>query len=132
VRCGPSGYLIEVNGAHHENRRRFTLAHEIAHFMMHRDQIGDGIEDGALYRSEGTSDHMERQANFQAAIMLMPAPLVRDAFAKHSRSPHILARDFKVSESAMRIRLKNCGSAPDPRFNLSQPRRPGWAGFFVS
>lgn len=48
---GRAGYYIKVNGAHSPYRKRFTLAHEIAHHLLHRDQIGDGIEDNALYRS---------------------------------------------------------------------------------
>jgi hypothetical protein len=38
-----SGYAIFVNADHHEVRRRFTIAHEIAHFILHRELIGDGI-----------------------------------------------------------------------------------------
>lgn len=106
ARSRGSGYLIVVNANHHENRRRFTLAHEIAHYMLHRDHIGDGIEDDGMYRSAHTTDNMERQANLQAAIMLMPAPLVLQAYRGASRSPHVLASLFKVSESAMRIRLE--------------------------
>src|SRR5271167_4485521 len=48
---GQSGYAIYINGDHAETRQRFTLAHEIAHFILHKDNIGDGIADDALYRS---------------------------------------------------------------------------------
>ena len=48
---GSSGYAIYVNGTHPESRRRFTIAHEIGHFILHREFIGDGITDDALYRS---------------------------------------------------------------------------------
>lgn len=34
---------IFVNRDHHPNRRRFTIAHEIAHAVLHADRIGDGI-----------------------------------------------------------------------------------------
>ena len=40
---GQSGYAIYVNGDHAETRQRFTLAHEIAHFILHKENIGDGI-----------------------------------------------------------------------------------------
>lgn len=33
--AGPSGYLILVNQDHPLNRKRFTVAHEIAHFVLH-------------------------------------------------------------------------------------------------
>ena len=42
---GSSGYAIYVNKGHHINRRRFTTAHEISHFILHRQFIGDGIVD---------------------------------------------------------------------------------------
>jgi hypothetical protein len=109
---GPSGYLITVNANHHPNRQRFTLGHEIAHFMMHRDEIGDGIVDNEMYRSEGLNDHMERMADRQAAEIILPAPLVLKAYKTHSKSIIVLARAFEVSEAAMRIRLKELRVGP--------------------
>ncbi len=101
---GPAGTHIEVNGAHSFNRRRFTLAHEIAHFLLHRDLIGDGIDDTALYRSR-LSDQTEVEANQLAAQILMPAALVRDIYRAGARSVAGLSAMFQVSEEAMRIRL---------------------------
>ena len=49
---GPAGYAIFVNYTHSRGRQRFTIAHEIAHFVLHRDLIGDGIADDALYKSK--------------------------------------------------------------------------------
>lgn len=63
---GTSGVAIYVNKGHHVNRRRFTTAHEIAHFILHQDFIGDGIADDGLYRSK-LSNAMEAQANKLAA-----------------------------------------------------------------
>src|SRR4051794_4100177 len=54
-RGGTCGFAIYVNAKHSEVRRRFTIAHEIAHFVLHRHLIGDGITEDALYRS-GLSD----------------------------------------------------------------------------
>jgi hypothetical protein len=100
-RGGPSGFAIFVNKSHPETRKRFTIAHEIAHYVLHEDKIGDGIFDDALYRS-GLPEKMETQANGLAADILMPwerlMPLV-------STDPKELARQFNVSEEAMNIRL---------------------------
>ena len=41
------GYVITVNSKHGGTRKRFTVAHEIAHYVLHRDLIGDGIVDDA-------------------------------------------------------------------------------------
>ncbi|MDF0603971.1 ImmA/IrrE family metallo-endopeptidase [Psychromarinibacter sp. C21-152] len=101
---GKSGYAIYVNQAHHSNRRRFTTAHEIAHFILHQDSIGDGITDDGLYRSR-LSNAMEAQANRLAADILMPWHLLNKYIDGGTKSVDKLAGIFKVSESAMSIRL---------------------------
>jgi len=70
-RGGKSGYAIFVNASHAQTRRRFTIAHELAHYALHGNLIGDGIKDDALYRS-GLSSKVEAQANRYAADILMP------------------------------------------------------------
>jgi len=99
-----AGYSIYVNGHHHEHRRRFTIAHEIAHYVLHRDFIGDGIQDDALYRS-GLSTRQEVQANQMAADILMPWHLINAAMDSGTADVESLAKLFNVSLSAMSIRL---------------------------
>lgn len=101
---GDSGYAIFVNKAHHVNRRRFTTAHEIAHFVLHRNSIGDGIADDGLYRSR-LSNAMEAQANKLAADILMPWHLLNSFVESGTTSLSQLAVIFEVSENAMSIRL---------------------------
>jgi len=74
---GSSGYAIYVNAKHGLNRRRFTIAHEIAHYVLHQPLIGDGILDDALYRS-GLNHHIEIEANQLAADILMPWNYIRE------------------------------------------------------
>lgn len=99
-------------------RRRFTIAHEIGHFVLghhlrrkelvHADQHHD-----VIYRSQRASqglDPLEVQANQFAASLLMPARLVREqleGLRKPMQEADVtaLAREFKVSEQAMTIRL---------------------------
>jgi Predicted Zn peptidase len=106
--AGSSGYAIEVNANHHPNRRRFTIAHEIAHFILHPNLLGNELYDDGLYRS-GLSNRIEAQANKFAQRILMPDHLVQEALARFGNNPQHLANEFQVSESAMRIRL---GMAP--------------------
>ncbi|WP_170387788.1 ImmA/IrrE family metallo-endopeptidase [Ruegeria atlantica] len=101
---GSSGYAIFVNQAHHKNRRRFTTAHEIAHYILHKDAIGDGITDDGLYRSR-LSNWMEAQANQLAADILMPWNLLNNYIGMGITSVTKLASIFEVSPSAMSIRL---------------------------
>jgi len=101
---GSSGYAIYVNKEHPINRRRFTTAHEIAHFILHRQFIGDGIVDDGLYRSR-LSNSMEIQANKMAADILMPRHLLNQHMSNGVSSVSELARIFQVSESAMSFRV---------------------------
>lgn len=101
---GASGYAIFVNSNHPKVRQRFTVAHEIAHFLLHKKEIGDGIVDDALYRS-GLSNALEAEANKLAADILMPWYLLYKAMDENIKSIADLAAIFHVSESAMSIRL---------------------------
>lgn len=102
-------YLISVNGNHSDNRKRFTIAHELAHFLLHKDIIDrKGLVDDAMYRS-GASREEEYQANRMAAELLMPKSLVVSFWNAHVRSPSILAKVFGASEEAVNIRLQQLG-----------------------
>lgn len=100
----PSGFSIYVNADHSEVRRRFTIAHECAHAMLHPELIGDGIVDDALYRS-GLSSRIEAQANRMAADILMPRARLDSLLKKGVTSVEQLAKIFHVSDQAMAIRL---------------------------
>ena len=110
-RGSPAGFSIYINANDPPRRRRFTLAHEIAHFVLHRDLIGDGLIDDGLYRSK-LGGAYERQANRMAANMLMPPALLRGFFRGGTTKIAPLAREFDVSADAMRIRLEDLGLAP--------------------
>lgn len=109
-RAGGDGYHIDVNLLDSGVRRRFTLAHEIAHFLLHREYLEDELTDDRMYRSR-LGDRQERQANKLAAQLLMPANLVRVAWRAGARDVAGLASAFDVSTQAMEIRLKELGLA---------------------
>jgi Zn-dependent peptidase ImmA (M78 family) len=103
------GYVIRINRHDPPKRQRFTVAHELAHIILHRDEIGNGIEDDVLYRS-GLSDRREQQANRLAADILMPEDLLDEAKEAAEEKgvgdlPLYLADLFGVSEAAMRIKV---------------------------
>ncbi len=104
-----SGFRIRVNRHEPSVRQRFTIAHEIAHYLLHRDQIGDGLEDTILYRST-LSDRREAEANRLAADLIMPRALITQLLREKNSAPTVevageLALQFEVSEAAMMIRL---------------------------
>jgi hypothetical protein len=110
---GSAGYAIIVNYTHPRSRQRFTIAHEIAHFVLHRDLIGDGVVDDEQYRSTQLNDWYETQANRLAADILLPADLVREAYNIDGiKSLGGLATRFDVSIDAIRIRLRELNLAP--------------------
>jgi IrrE N-terminal-like domain len=105
-----SGFRIRINRHELKERQRFTLAHEIGHYILHRDKIGGGIVDNVMYRSN-LSSRYEVEANKFAADLIMPMQHI-------SRKLHevggvvsdetivTLANQFRVSQAAMRIRLE--------------------------
>jgi Zn-dependent peptidase ImmA (M78 family) len=101
---GKSGYAIFVNADHNFFRQRFTIAHELAHFLLHKEAIGDGIVEDALYRS-GLSNGQEAEANKLAADILMPWRLIKAEMDKGRKTICELSEVFQVSEIAMSIRL---------------------------
>ncbi|MXW65129.1 MAG: ImmA/IrrE family metallo-endopeptidase [Bacteroidetes bacterium SB0662_bin_6] len=119
------GAVIGVNAKHHEHRKRFTIAHEIAHYMLHRGEGEKAYIDNPLHidlratdSGSGTQQE-EKEANQFAAALLMPADQVRAAVAEHpfdpSRDDELpnLARRFKVSPQAMTTRLIHLGLISD-------------------
>jgi hypothetical protein len=103
-RGGFSGYSIVVNATHPPVRKRFTAAHEVAHFLLHRDRITNRLRDDKMYRSSlGTTK--EKEANDLAADLLMPRRLMGQFRTAGIREPKELAGRFRVSVEAMRIRL---------------------------
>ena len=101
---GSRDYIIYVNGKHHVNRQRFTIAHEIAHIMLHDYLIDEGITTDGLYRS-GLSSSVEWSANRTAADILMPWSWIHKLLDKGITDVTMLARHFQVSRDAMAIRL---------------------------
>lgn len=73
---------IVVNSSHHPNRQRFTIAHELAHHILHIPLLKQGVHvDKAIFRrdqlaSKGTQSY-EIEANHFAAELLMPRRLVK-------------------------------------------------------
>lgn len=103
---GESGYSIGVRASESYERKRFTVAHEIAHFILHREKIGYGISDDEMYRS-GLSTADEVAANKLAAQIIMPWDLIFKLKSEGYNNPFKLAQMLKVSEAAINVRLSS-------------------------
>lgn len=75
-------YSIVVNETHPETRRRFSIAHELAHFVLHDDEVK---KRGKIHRSNKDSiiynEQEEKDADQLAAEILMPSELI-DSYIK--------------------------------------------------
>ncbi len=108
-------------------RQRFTIAHELGHYMLNHQRQGVFVDTPekyfTLFRDSNSSkgeDFQEREANAFAAALLMPLDLVREGTGYISRSNITrnedfdlvseLARRFYVSNLAMSYRLTNLDS----------------------
>ena len=115
---------ILVNQVQGEHRQRFTIAHELGHFLLdnHRPKADDGFHcsrgDFSADRSAKMSPaiKMEVEANEFAAELLMPTRLVGKLLV---RSPgvelaHILriAAEFNVSKESAARRYVSMASEP--------------------
>lgn len=116
-RLNDDSYEIIVNSSNSMNRQRFTAAHELGHFVLHRHLLGNGVSDNTAYRSVAGSDcynsnitsRHETEANMFAASVLMPTPVVKQLWESGVTGISELASRFEVSTAAMEIRLRSLG-----------------------
>lgn len=104
-------WIIGVNPKHSKRRQRFTKAHELGHYLMHRKNGQEELpfEDKILFRNEIYFDPKEHQANTFAAEVLMPAGEVKKLVQSGVRSVEKLADHFGVSITAMKFQLLSIG-----------------------
>lgn len=95
--------IIGVNSNHPIVRQRFTIAHELGHFLLGHE-LGEKIIDDVFDRPTDK----EKDANEFAAQLLMPIDFVKQDVAKKMNIPD-LARRYEVSEQAVSIRLLKTG-----------------------
>ena len=117
---GRAGYSIHINADDAPTRQRFTTAHEIAHFLLHRNKDIREFRDDIKYRSPGITNDMEAQANRLAADILMPRKLIRQLLDEGIMDPDEMAAKLGVSPRAMEIRLGlNARKSPEGANRLS-------------
>lgn len=112
-KSGEDNYEIKINRYESRERQRFTLAHEIAHYLLHREKIDvrgkEGLRDDVLYRS-GEPKNVEFEANRLAAEIVMPKAHLAERLEAFSsvlseNAIESLAEQFRVSRAAMEVRI---------------------------
>lgn len=87
-------------------RQRFTIAHELGHFVLGH---GTSPRDTSNVFSSSAGSPIERAANQFAAHLLMPADAIRMMISRGYSSTDALANIFGVSTAAMGYHLVNLG-----------------------
>jgi Zn-dependent peptidase ImmA (M78 family) len=114
---------IAVNSRQHPNRKRFTIAHELAHYLLdHTTEDHIDWQFSILRRdskSSDASDAKEIEANAFAANLLMPREFLKEDLRQYANfrgeveldqaTRLELARKYSVSVEAMTYRLTNLG-----------------------
>jgi Zn-dependent peptidase ImmA (M78 family) len=113
--------IIGVNQNHHPNRRRFTIGHELGHYILHRKNAKVFVDASPVFfRDTASSDGMQSQeiaANAFAAELLMPEDAVHEYIGNQlvdvydDATVRRLAARFGVSVQAITIRLIRLGLA---------------------
>lgn len=107
-------FIIEVSPFQSEERRNFTIAHEIGHLFLH---MGYGTErwreqDNISYYRSGNSK-LEYQSNEFAAVFLMPQQEYKEIMDRYTDGNLVntleVAKHFRVSVDAAANRGKWLG-----------------------
>ena len=111
--------IVGVNSIHHPNRQRFTIAHELGHYQLHRDVLSSAVHVDknfpVLMRDANSAtgwDKREIEANQFAAALLMPKSSIEHALGgkpldiDDDRPLEEIARKFRVSKQALEYRIR--------------------------
>jgi len=100
---------IFYNGKASPERRRFTIAHELGHLILHRGQQQSfNCDKESVYSGIDTIRVIEREADDFASNLLMPGDLLRDWISNQRIDLRVLsaiAKRFQVSFEALCIRF---------------------------
>lgn len=115
--------IIGVNSLHHPNRQRFTIAHEIAHLVLHKELITAEVHVDKQFpilmrdqKAASGTDRVEIEANQFASELLIPKSLLDEALqGKHfdiddDKPLEELAKKFRVSRQMLEFRMRNLSS----------------------
>lgn len=100
---------IAYNGKSRPERQRFTIAHELGHFILHRNrQPSFNCDKQSVHTGIDTLRSIEREADDFASNLLMPGDLLRDWISSQRIDFRVLgdiAQRFQVSLEALCIRF---------------------------
>lgn len=105
----PAVWGIAYNAKARPERQRFTIAHELGHFVLHRNKrLAFSCDQASVHLGLDTLAGIEREADEFASNLLMPGDVLREAIAHRRVDLHLLsdlAGRFQVSFEALCIRF---------------------------
>lgn len=111
---------VVINQYHAANRQRFSVAHELGHYFMHREISPVFVDSKKIFYRDGVAsggtNPQEIEANAFAAELLMPEVEIRKVFTERFSLMETdldvidgAAEYFKVSTTALSFRLIRLG-----------------------
>lgn len=104
--------LIGVNSDDTYPRQRFTIAHELGHYLLEKKDAFEDTKEEIFYRDNIHIGENEKIANKFAAALLMPKNSLKKDFMKlfegrvfQDKDLEYLAERYLVSKEAMKYRL---------------------------
>jgi Zn-dependent peptidase ImmA (M78 family) len=112
--------IILVHKEHEEKRKRFSLAHELGHFVLNSSPRGVHLDRQTYFRSNlsaSGTDKEEKKANRFAAELLIPSDILWEILSEDIRdlidadeteglaALNDLATRFEVSVAALTIKI---------------------------
>ena len=99
-------FAILLNKNDIRTRQRFTLAHELGHFFLHKEILKDDeIHIDTMFRMP---DEKEKEVDYFAGALLMNKTLLEKMY-QNNKTIAELAELFDVSVSSMTVRLDILG-----------------------
>lgn len=99
-------FVLNVDNS--DERKKFTLAHEFGHWILHKDKLVKDPSLGVLYKNpigDRDLDQVEKEANQFAAQLLVPGAMLQAEHETTSEHSKDLAKEFGVGEDIIRYRL---------------------------
>jgi Zn-dependent peptidase ImmA (M78 family) len=107
---------LYVNLQDGPNRRRFTVAHELGHWRLHKDELLTNPNRAILFRiaiGQLNKDPVEKDANIYAANLLVPLDMLEKY--RDGKTKEQLADLFGVSTEVIGYRLSLLEKGTDVR-----------------
>lgn len=113
--------VVGINSNHHEHRQRFSIAHEIGHYLLHEgNKVFVDREYKVNFRDSNSSlgtNIQEIEANIFASLLLIPENLLLKDLSRYEidvqdqediqKFAETLADKYNVSPTSMMLRLSS-------------------------